>query len=152
MGQSFRILEKVIFLHILKSSFCTFSLKIVIKSKEIPLQFDFFPHIIAIIIEALSQLPTMLGSATWILFHHFSLSWAKSLDRLHFLRYIRTNSIRVFFGLPLFLEKPSTCIEKLFLTGSIVGPTYPKHKYCKVSWCSTQDELVNGNLSWAMCI
>ena len=40
----------------------------------------------------------MLELVTWILFLHFDLSWAKSLDRLPFLRYILITSIHMLFG------------------------------------------------------
>lgn len=40
--------------------------------------------IIIIIICSYSLVPTILGLATWILFYHCSLSWANSLNWLHF--------------------------------------------------------------------
>ena len=55
--------------------------------------------------------PTMLGSYTWIPFLHSNLFWAKSLDRLHFFKFILTTPIHVFFGLLFFHGEPSTCIE-----------------------------------------
>lgn len=62
-----------------------------------------------IIIEALSQLG-------WGQLYEFCSSilmpWAKSLGRLYLFVSILTISIRVPFGLPLFLNGPSTCIEK----------------------------------------
>lgn len=48
-------------------------------------------------------------------------SWAKSLDRLHFLRPILMTSIHVLFGLALFHEGSSTCIGKLFIIDVVVG-------------------------------
>ena len=67
-----------------------------------------------------SLAPTMLGSPTWILFLQFNLLWAKSLDR-SLLQSMLTISIHVLFGLPLCLEGPSTCIEKLFLLSALAA-------------------------------
>ena len=50
---------------------------------------------------------TMLGLATWILFIHSNLSWAKSSDRLHFISIV-TTSINVLFSLHLPLGGPLT--------------------------------------------
>ena len=56
-------------------------------------------RIMIIIIKALSQL--CLRSATWILYLHFDLSWAKSLYKLHVFKSIFTISIHILFDLPL---------------------------------------------------
>lgn len=59
--------------------------------------------------------PHFVGiSATWIQFHHISLSWAKSSDMLCFFVSDLTTSIHVLFCLSLILEMLSICIEKLF--------------------------------------
>ena len=46
-----------------------------------------------------SLVPSMLRSATWIMFLHTDLFWANASDRLQFFRFIISTSIQVLFGL-----------------------------------------------------
>ena len=56
-----------------------------------------------------------------ILILHFDLSWAKSLNKLHFFISILTTPIQVLFGLLLPLGVPLAFIGNLLLTGAVVG-------------------------------
>ena len=70
---------------------------------------------------SLKPCPTILESATWILFIHYNLSWAKTSDKLYFFRSIFTTAIHVHFALTLSLDHgPSTSIAKTFFTRAVV--------------------------------
>ena len=106
----------------------------------------------------------MLGSATWILFLHSSLSLVKSLDSIHFFKYFLTISIHVLFGLPLFQEEPSACIEKHFLTIPVASMYWtcskhfnqvshnlllidPNHKLWYLDTCTSPTYLYRTNMT-----
>lgn len=57
-----------------------------------------------------SYVPTMMGSATWILLLHSDVSWAKSPNKLHFFLFVFTTSIYILFSQLLPLHGPSTYI------------------------------------------
>lgn len=65
--------------------------------------------------------PTMMELATWIPFLHAGLSFIKSLDSLHFCISVLGIFIHVLSALSIFLDGPSTCIEKKLSHDVVAG-------------------------------